>query len=526
MDAPALRNATLADLLANGTLGRPDLQAIAPQVNAALAEQQTAVVAAFSRLFPTGLGRRISTTADANGSYFLRTPAGVPGFVRCNPAEAANLVLGRFVPARQPGEQLLGQTVTPATTVGAMVVTDALNAGLDPVAIQEGFLADIDPLRIVLPDHPNGNGVFATVELEAPLPNPNGNEALLAFAATAIFDTMRLQQANIPATTTFTDALRDYFQDAAFAPQLDSLTPAVNTALDQGQPVIGRGRNDIPQANSTGTIVGTVTAPNGAPLAGVQVVATQQGAIVQRAQTDASGFFVLAPVPPGATTVTAMLGSASASRTLTIIAVARFTLALTLAPVNQPPVANAGPAQTVFIQQTVTLDGRASSDPDGGPLTFQWSLVTTPAGSRATLSNPTASQPTFVPDLPGIYTAQLLVNDGAVNSTPGTVTITANLLAPRFAYVANQGDDTVSIYIVDATTGQLRHNGYVAAGTGPSSVTVDPSGRFAYVANQFPDNNISGYTIDASSGALTPLPGSPFAAGTFPTSVMTSGTTQ
>ena len=60
---------------------------------------------------------------------------------------------------------------------------------------------------------------------------------------------------------------------------------------------------------------------------------------------------------------------------------------------------------------------------------------------------------------------------------------------PRFAYVVNNEDalggvsGTVSIYRVDAATGQLHHRGYVAAGSGPRSVTVDPSGRFAYVAS-------------------------------------------
>ena len=57
---------------------------------------------------------------------------------------------------------------------------------------------------------------------------------------------------------------------------------------------------------------------------------------------------------------------------------------------------------------------------------------------------------------------------------------------PRFAYVANNGDGTVSMYTANAVTGQLRHNGYVAAGTGPLSVAVDPSGKFAYVANSTP----------------------------------------
>jgi 3-carboxy-cis,cis-muconate lactonizing enzyme. len=42
----------------------------------------------------------------------------------------------------------------------------------------------------------------------------------------------------------------------------------------------------------------------------------------------------------------------------------------------------------------------------------------------------------------------------------------------------------------------------VAAGTNPSSVTVDPSGKFAYAAN-VGDNTISVYTIDQTTGALT-----------------------
>jgi DNA-binding beta-propeller fold protein YncE len=95
---------------------------------------------------------------------------------------------------------------------------------------------------------------------------------------------------------------------------------------------------------------------------------------------------------------------------------------------------------------------------------------------------------------------------------------------PRFAYVANIGDNTLSIYAVDLGTGQLRHNGYVTnTGTFPDFVTVDPSRRFAYVANGT-SNNVSAYTINASTGALTPVAGSPFAAGTGPYSVITVGT--
>ena len=111
--------------------------------------------------------------------------------------------------------------------------------------------------------------------------------------------------------------------------------------------------------------------------------------------------------------------------------------------------------------------------------------------------------------------------------TGGSGTVTANVsnvavncvkhTTPRFAYVANSNDNTVSIYTVNATTGQLRHNGYVVAGASPISVTVDPSGKFAYVANSN-DNTVSIYTVNASTGALTSI-GAAVAAGISPRSV-------
>jgi hypothetical protein len=51
---------------------------------------------------------------------------------------------------------------------------------------------------------------------------------------------------------------------------------------------------------------------------------------------------------------------------------------------------------------------------------------------------------------------------------------------PRYAFVANGNDSSVSSYVVDAATGHLKYIGKVAAGMGPFSVTVDPSGRYAY----------------------------------------------
>ncbi len=91
---------------------------------------------------------------------------------------------------------------------------------------------------------------------------------------------------------------------------------------------------------------------------------------------------------------------------------------------NSQPVANAGPDQTVQVNTTVRLDGTASSDVDGNPLAFRWSLLSRPPGSAARLANRTALTPTLDVDLPGAYVVQLVVNDGAFASDPDTVTIT------------------------------------------------------------------------------------------------------
>src|SRR5262245_25324263 len=92
----------------------------------------------------------------------------------------------------------------------------------------------------------------------------------------------------------------------------------------------------------------------------------------------------------------------------------RVTSAAALLPVvgNTPPMANAGPDQTVKVGQTVTLDGSGSTDEDGDPLSYQWSLVMRSTGSQATLSNPTLVHPTVIMDRAGAYTVQLTLNDG------------------------------------------------------------------------------------------------------------------
>ncbi|MDQ2901594.1 MAG: beta-propeller fold lactonase family protein, partial [Acidobacteriota bacterium] len=106
----------------------------------------------------------------------------------------------------------------------------------------------------------------------------------------------------------------------------------------------------------------------------------------------------------------------------------------------------------------------------------------------------------------------------------GTFAVCLALARPgraEFAYVANGSSNNVLGYTVNGATGALTPvaGSPFAAGTFPISVTVDPAGKFAYVTNEL-DNTISGYSINAATGALTPIAGSPFATGARPFSVV------
>ena len=97
------------------------------------------------------------------------------------------------------------------------------------------------------------------------------------------------------------------------------------------------------------------------------------------------------------------------------------------------------------------------------------------------------------------------LTDGAAYS----VTVKTQPTNPSQTCTVSNGSATVNGARVDSVV--------VNCVTGPTSVAVDPSGKFAYATNT--NGTISAYTINQTTGALTA--GTAVAAGTYPTSVVT-----
>jgi hypothetical protein len=151
---------------------------------------------------------------------------------------------------------------------------------------------------------------------------------------------------------------------------------------------------------------------------------------------------------------------------------------VTVMTVHTPPVANAGPNESVRTGATVTLDGSASSDADGFPLTYGWSLTSVPQGSTAALTGAANAQVTFTADLDGTYIVQLIVNDGFNSSVSATATITSatvdinsSLAAVEQMFNSLPGQDLGADAQSMLKFLQSRPE-FFATGLGPSSRTV------------------------------------------------------
>jgi hypothetical protein len=110
-----------------------------------------------------------------------------------------------------------------------------------------------------------------------------------------------------------------------------------------------------------------------------------------------------------------------------------------ISTLNSAPVANAGSDRNAIVGELVTLDGSASSDIDGDPLTYAWAVASRPAGSTAEIVDPSEVSARFTPDVAGQYLIELVVDDGTMSSAPDTMTISTS--QPNTPPIASAGPD-------------------------------------------------------------------------------------
>lgn len=118
-------------------------------------------------------------------------------------------------------------------------------------------------------------------------------------------------------------------------------------------------------------------------------------------------------------------------------------------PTNKPPVANAGPNQSVNAGDPVTLNGTGSSDPDGDTLTFAWTQT---AGTAVALTGPTTASPTFTaPNTTETLTFQLSVSDGTDSATDSVdVGVNVPVTVTPVLFVANFLSNNITAYNISS----------------------------------------------------------------------------
>lgn len=147
--------------------------------------------------------------------------------------------------------------------------------------------------------------------------------------------------------------------------------------------------------------------------------------------------------------------------------------------------ANAGPDQTAFINETITLNGSASYSEDGEITAYQWEKI---AGPNAQIMTPTAAETSVNLTSAGVYTFRLTVWN--VNNSAGDV-VTVTVSDPlAFSFSIADMANTGVIYFLDTNARFIRRydtlqrrflpSWSVGADT-PTAMAVAPEGDVVYV---------------------------------------------
>jgi hypothetical protein len=104
---------------------------------------------------------------------------------------------------------------------------------------------------------------------------------------------------------------------------------------------------------------------------------------------------------------------------------------------NLPPLALAGADQSTTEHLIVSLDGSDSYDPEGEAVYYQWSFISKPFGSSASIIGANTSKPTFQPDTEGLYAIKLRISDGVFTSEDQLQVTALNNVTAQYLMATN-----------------------------------------------------------------------------------------
>ncbi len=151
----------------------------------------------------------------------------------------------------------------------------------------------------------------------------------------------------------------------------------------------------------------------------------------------------------------------------------------------------AGPNKDTYTGTAVTLEG--SGGEGGGRVTYEWRVLSAPAGSAAVLDDPTAPAPVLLPDQDGPYFLLLVVSRDGVEEPPDVAKVMSyHPLAPLehrvvdaeysrgLARIIMVSENPNRLYVHDPENGAETSVGLPSP---PTSVSVSPDGTHAAVGH-------------------------------------------
>jgi len=203
------------------------------------------------------------------------------------------------------------------------------------------------------------------------------------------------------------------------------------------------------------------------------------------------------------------------------------TTTATVTEVNDKPVANPDGPYTGTVGSDITFDGSASSDFDNQDgttvndqtLTYEWDF-----GDGSTSASTTSSTITHIYDTANTYTVTLVVNDGLIDSEPGSTSAAVSEPAEGTMHVGDldaakdlkgrSGNWEVFVTVTIHDDGQAAVANATVYGTwsgdaytGSVSGTTDSGGNVTFTTGTMKGGSYVTFTVDDVTDTLTYDPG-------------------